>query len=344
MSAVARVQSQPMVRTDGERGTRKQGGPYPAAMTDDEMPEGEPVRPFAVPITGKFALAAAGVLKVYRERVENGFPETAPPAGSPFMTDIAAMTAMAEPEATARLSLHSMLIDIVGLSFETALDHVRALEHDIVRDPAPVWSPLVSARAVLESCLFLEYLIDPSISCSLRLARCAGLWRKDTDHAANAARVFGPEQQAEAAKFDAYVTQALADAKAMERHNTKGKLVGYTVDGETANLDFVITERARIALPTWIPMPYGLLSGAAHSRPWMTDRARKTGAHTGSGLVGEAATVMTALMVAMASLEMSLKAWQGYFGLDLGETLADLEAQHRTGRVYLLGMAHAAEG
>ncbi|TDU69198.1 hypothetical protein EDD91_7858 [Streptomyces sp. KS 21] len=90
-------------------------------------------------------------------------------------------------------------------------------------------------------------------------------------------------------------------------------------------------------------MPYGLLSGAAHSRPWMTDRARKTGADTGSGLVGEAATVMTALMVAMASLEMSLKAWQGYFGLDLGETLDKLEEHRRQGHLYLLGMAHAVE-
>ncbi|WP_331739801.1 hypothetical protein OG590_39090 (plasmid) [Streptomyces goshikiensis] len=312
-------------------------------MTDDEMPEGEAVRPFAVPITGKFAEAAAGVLKSYREKAENGFPDGAPAEGSPFMTDIETMTAMAEPEATARRSLHSMLIDIVGLSFDTALDHVRSLEHDIVRDPAPVWSPLVSARAVLESCLFLEYLIDPSISCGLRLARCAGLWRKDTDHAAKAARVFGPEEHAQAAHMDAYVTRALAEAKVVERRNAKGTLVGYEVDGDTAPLDFSITERARTALPSWIPMPYGLLSGAAHSRPWMTDRARMAGMDTGSGLVGEAATVMTALMVAMASLEMSLRAWQGYFGCDLGETLTELEGHFRHGQLYLLAMAHAGE-
>ncbi|MFK0223939.1 hypothetical protein ACIQWN_37900 [Streptomyces vinaceus] len=312
-------------------------------MTDDEIPEGEAVLPFAVPITGKFAEAAAGDLKSYRKRAENGFPGGPPAATSPFMTDIETMRAMAESEATARMSLHSMLIDIVGLSFDTALDHVRALEHDIVRDPAPVWSPLVSARAVLESCLFLEYLIDPSISCGLRLARCAGLWRKDTDHATKAARVFGPEQQAGAANMDTYVTRALKDAKVLECHNAKGTLVGYKVDGAAASLDFSITERARTALPAWIPMPYGLLSGAAHSRPWMTDRARKTGMNAGSGLVGEAATVMTALMVAMASLEMSLKAWQGYFGCDLAETLTELEEHRRQGRIYLLAMAHAVE-
>ncbi|WP_285530382.1 hypothetical protein [Streptomyces lavendulae] len=143
--------------------------------------------------------------------------------------------------------------------------------------------------------------------------------------------------------MDAYVTRALAEAKVLERRNAKGTLVGYEVDGDTATLDFSITERARTALPSWIPMPYALLSGAAHSRPWMTDRARKTAMDTGSALVGEAATVMTALMVAMASLEMSLRAWQGYFGCDLGEILTELEEHCRQAHVYLLAMAHAAE-
>lgn len=47
-----------------------------------------------------------------RERLPGG----ASAAGSPFMTDIETMRAVAEPEANARMSLHSILIDIVGLS------------------------------------------------------------------------------------------------------------------------------------------------------------------------------------------------------------------------------------
>ncbi|MDX3233226.1 hypothetical protein [Streptomyces sp. ME19-01-6] len=311
-------------------------------MTFDETPEGEGVRPFAVPIKDDFAAAAAEVLRRYRELVEKCFPDDwQPETGSRLVSDIETINANSDPVGTARGSLHGMLLEIAGLSWDTALDHVRALEHDIVRKPPPVWSPLVAARAVLESCLFLEYLIDPSISCALRLARCAGLWRKDTEHTAKLARVLGPEREVEAVDLDAYVTQSLADANVVQRHNAKGKLVGYEVDGESAGLDYNITERVASALPSWLPTPYGLLSGAAHSRPWMTNRARNLAAGSDDRLVGEAATVMTALMVVMASLEMSLVAWQGYFGFDLTEPLAKLADDRNHAYMYLLGLAHA---
>lgn len=74
------------------------------------------------------------------------------------MAETAGLNATPDPVGTARGSLHNMLLDVAGMSWDTALDHVRALEHDIVRKPLPVWSPLVVARAVLESCLVFDYL------------------------------------------------------------------------------------------------------------------------------------------------------------------------------------------
>ncbi|KAA0924256.1 hypothetical protein [Streptomyces apricus] len=313
-------------------------------MTDDEMLEEETVRPFVVPINDEFAAQAAAALRHYRELVENAFSDGwEPAAGSPFVADTACNEAVADPVGSARGSLYAMLLDIAGLSWSTALDHVRALEHDITRKPPPVWSPLVSARAVLESCLFLQYLIEPSISCGLRLARCAGLWRKDVQHSTQAARVFGAEQEAEAADLDAYVTQALADANVSERSNAQGRITGYEVDGEVSSLDYKITDRAKAALPSWVPMPYAILSGAAHGRPWMTGSTRRGADETDGALVGEAATVMTALMVVMASLEMCLAAWQGFFGADLNETFTELEEHRSQAFMYLLGLAHAAD-
>ncbi|MDX3592213.1 hypothetical protein PV749_13925 [Streptomyces sp. ID03-2B] len=309
-------------------------------MTDDELPEAEDDRLMAVPITDDFAQVAAQVLREYREMVEGSITHLGPDAASPFMTEVAAINSTPEPLGSARGSLHAMLLEIAGLSFDTAVDNVKALEHDIVRNPPPVWSPLVLARAVLESCLFFDYLFDPSISGALRLARCAGLWHKDTDHSSNLAKIL--EQDEEAEDLRAYVRKALAECNIVARTSTSGKITGYIVDGEVSNLDFVITERAKSSLPSWLPMPYGLLSGAAHSRPWMTNRAR-TMSKDGSGLVGEAATVMTAIMVAMASMEMCLRIFQGYFGYELDAALAELEEYREFMFLRLIGLAHATE-
>ncbi|MFE7183151.1 hypothetical protein [Streptomyces erythrochromogenes] len=309
-------------------------------MTHDELPEGEEVRLMAVPITDAFAQAAAEVLREYREMVGRSVQEPEPKAESPFLAEVASIKSTPDPIGTARGSLHGMLLEIAGMSFDTALDHMKALEHDITREPPPVWSTLVMARAVLESCLFFDYLFEPSISGALRLARCAGLWRRDTDHSANLAKVL--EREDEATEVDAYVTKALEACDIIARRNDKNRLTGYIVDGEVSNLDFNITDRARNRLPEWMPMPYGLLSGAAHGRPWMTDRAR-TMSKDGERLVGEAATVMTAVMVVMASMEMCLRDLQGYLGYELDTALAELEQYRKVTSLRLIGLAHAPE-
>ncbi|MET8973124.1 hypothetical protein [Streptomyces hydrogenans] len=310
-------------------------------MTADEMPEGIEVRPFAVPINDGFAREAAETLRGYREMVEKCLLGAAEPSpDSPLRVEMGSVNATPDPLGTARGSFHKMLLQIAAMSWDTALDHVRALEHDIVRKPAPVWSPLVLARAVLESCLLFDYLFEPSITGSLRLARGAGLWRKDTNYSMSLAKIL--EEDEEAAALNAYVTKALEDCNIIARTNGGGEITGYVVDGQTSTLDYNITNRSRTRLPGWMPMPYGLLSGAAHGRPWMTDRARLLGEETGT-LVGEAATVVAALQVAMASMEMGVKAWQGYFGFSFEADLAELDQYRQLMSLRLLGFAHAAE-
>ncbi|WP_228181656.1 hypothetical protein [Streptomyces anulatus] len=310
-------------------------------MTNDETSEGEWVRPFAVPINIHFAREAADTLREYREMVADGLDNVGVPStDSPIRSEMAWMQGIPDPVGSARGSLHGMLLEVVGMSWDTAVDHVRALEHDIIRTPAPVWSPLVIARAVLESCLLVDYLFESPLSGATRLARCAGLWRKDTDYSANFAKVLDQDQAA--TDLDAYVMAALDECGIQARRNASGKITGYEVDGEHSNLDYNITGRTRERLPTWLPMPYGLLSGAAHGRPWMTDRARSL-AGEGADLVGEAATVMTALMVGMASLEMGLKSWQRYFGFDLDQVIEEMEQYRELMSLRLMGFAHRSD-
>lgn len=180
----------------------------------------------------------------------------------------------------------------------------------------------------MENCLFLHYLIDPDITGAKRLARCAGLWRTDVEHMEKAAKAFGPTQVAEIAKTKDYVLTALGDVGAVERTNPQGRLIGYEVDGEKSGLDINITEEAK-AMPSHLPAPYRILSGAAHGRPWMTNRARMLAEDSNDDLVGEAATVMTAVAVVTGALETALKAWRDYFGLDLGDSLEHLNGLYR---------------
>lgn len=297
-------------------------------MTDEPEPEdGIPVT-FTVPITEPFARAAAAVLKDMRELAANAFPDEIGGPDTPFKREAAAFDALPEPTREARRSMHAMILDLGSLSWSNALDHVRALEQDVVMQPPPVWSPLTLSRAVMENCLFFHYLLDPGISGAKRLARCAGLWRTDVDHMEKAARAFGPAQVAEIAKTKDYVLTALRDVGAVERTNSQGRLIGYEVDGEKSGLDINITEEAK-AMPSHLPAPYRILSGAAHGRPWMTNRARMLAEDSEEDLVGEAATVMTAVAVVAGALETALKVWRDYVGLDLGDSLEHLNGLYR---------------
>ncbi|MFI8768899.1 hypothetical protein ACIGN6_28880 [Streptomyces sp. NPDC053792] len=287
-------------------------------MTEETgPPEGTPVT-FEVPINELFARVSAQFLKDIRELVTDGFPKEFGGPQSQLQRDAAAFEALPEPTRGARRSMQGMIVQTVQLSWTNALDQIRALEQDVVMQPPPVWSPLTLSRGVMESCLLLHYMIEPVVPVAKRLARCAGVWWSDIDHMRKAASAFGEEQVAGVAEKKAYVDRALADVGAVERTNNNGRLIGFEVDGEKAALDINFTEAAA-ALPSYLPAPYRLLSGAAHGRPWMIGRAGELTQGTGASLVGEAATVMTAVMAVYGSLETALSAWGGYFGMDFSE-------------------------
>ncbi|MGW4974698.1 hypothetical protein [Streptomyces mirabilis] len=238
---------------------------------NDVMPEGEAIRLFTVPITQEFAQEAAAILARFRELADEALRVEDPEAfarntGSPFRTEAAELDALSEPLRSERRNLHGMLLDTANLTKDNAFDHVRALEHDILMQPPPVWSPLTLSRVVMEGVLFSEYLFDPTIPLNRRLARLAGMWRTDATYVQKQAEAHGQEP-AEAAQMLTYVEDALRKCQATEQHNKHGKLIGYSFGSESAALDINITERAAKAMPNWLPAPYRLTSGAAHNRP-----------------------------------------------------------------------------
>ncbi|MEU1520433.1 hypothetical protein ABZ490_51490 [Streptomyces sp. NPDC005811] len=310
---------------------------------NDVMPEGEAIRLFTVPITPELAQEVAAILARFRELADDTLRVQDPEAFEQNTTSLlrreaAEIDGLSEPLRTERQSLHALLLETAELTTSNALDHVRALEHDILMQPPPVWSPLTLSRVVLEGVLFAEYLLDATIPLNKRLARLAGMWMTDATHSQKLADAIGPEDQAKAADMLVYVKDCLQKCQASERHNASGKLIGYVIDGETAAMDMNITERASKAMPSWLPAPYRLTSGAAHNRPWMIGRARNTAGD--GGLVGEAATIMAAAMVAMGAVEAVVDAFGEYFGVDVSEGLREMEDERIAFFYRALALAH----
>lgn len=289
-------------------------------------PIGVPVRPFAVPITEPFVRAAVEILQTFTELANRSFPSPPDgklPAGALVTSEADELLALGEPLASARRNLHSLLLNTATSSWSNAVDHVRAVAHDVAMVPPPVWSPLTLTRAVLESCLLTEYLLDPTISISMRICRYAGIWHRDLDHKGRLAQAL--DEGNLAAQEKAEVESLFAAARLQPRIDRKGKANGYGLGAENAPGDLNITERAAKVLPKWLPAPYVLLSGAAHGRPWMVQRASFLGAGTPDGFVGEAATIMTAVMCTMGALEAVMPSWAGQFGLDLTSVVESME-------------------
>lgn len=309
---------------------------------NDVIPEGEAVRLFAVPITPELATAAAKILKRFREladeclRVED--PEAfAKITASLFRKEHAELDQLSEPLRSERHNLHALLLETAALTKDNALDHVRALEHDLLMQPPPVWSPLTLSRVAMEGVVFSEYLLDPAIPLNRRLARVAGMWKTDATYAQKQGEAHGLDP-AEAGQMLAYVEDALRKCQAVERLNPKGKLVGYSFGSESAPLDINITERVAKAMPVWLPAPYRLTSGAAHNRPWMIGRAKDLAG--GEGLAGEAATVIAAVMISMGAVETVVRIFGEYFGVDMSEGLHTMEEERKAFMYEAIGIAH----
>jgi hypothetical protein len=258
---------------------------------------------------------------------------------APFFKDAAAIRSLpAGSEQEARRNLHSLLLDAGDLAWRHAVDHVRSLEHDLFMDPPPVWSPLSLARVTLEGCAFTGHLFDPEIGLRQRLARAAALRVAEARNEIGAAGNFGEVEQAGAAAQLQAAEQLVAHAGAEPRLNRRGRVMGYSIGGEFAPIDYKIAAQVRHFLPDWAQGAYQLMSGAAHGRPWMIVRGRSSG----EDWAGEAATVLAAVMAVMAALEAGIAVWGAYFGLDVSVALKAMKEDRLAFLVDAPALAHGS--
>jgi hypothetical protein len=151
-----------------------------------------------VPLTPDMArliAQAVGTCRVHASEALSAQGLDFQPAG-PFKIDIDAINAAPPERQEVQGRIHATGIEAAELAFVNAQDHMLALESNVLRDPAPVWSSLTLCRAILESTVVSCHLLDPSITTDARLARIAALWLEDTSFAERSARTFG-EVQAE---------------------------------------------------------------------------------------------------------------------------------------------------
>src|SRR5579863_802610 len=90
------------------------------------------------------------------------YPKLDGPSGA-FKRDLDAIAAAPEDARQVRDRLHGTLVSTVGMFLAHAIDHIRALANDMLRDPLPIWSPLTFCRAVQESTVWMVHLLDPAI-------------------------------------------------------------------------------------------------------------------------------------------------------------------------------------
>lgn len=215
-----------------------------------------------------------------------------------------------------RSKLVSTAISGVIAAFAALQDGLAAIEHDVTRDPPPVWSTLVLARAFTESVIMICYLIDPEVDADTRLARVAGALLTDDDNANAFARSFDPQVPAGREWTIAEMRRGGIQIEG------KPKRYRVTVGSITISGDYVITEQAKRLLPPGAPEPYRLFSGPGHARPWGLER---TAMKVESRYVGEAASLGAALLIVLYALGAWVKAWTGYFGLDGSGALSQIE-------------------
>jgi hypothetical protein len=280
---------------------------------------------FRVPISAEFAQIAAEVLQAFRSLAEQGLGAGAQSgAAGVFVRDVAELDAIPDRDLReARRGLYSLGIEAGGFAWRQAVDHVRALEHDLQMQPPPVWSPLTLARAALEGAALTAYLFEPRIPLAQRLARGVGLCVTEAANAAKASAASRPEDQAAAEKRREAAERLAAAVGADPWLNRRDKVIGYIIDGERAPLDYQIGPQTKDLLPEWAASAYPLFSGAAHSRPWVIGRSSRAGL----GWEGETATVMAAVTVVAGALEAGIAIWAAYLGTDATDVLAEMAEQ-----------------
>ncbi|MFE9253923.1 hypothetical protein [Streptomyces sp. NPDC006879] len=231
--------------------------------------------------------------------------------------DIAAIKDGASgPTRDARLRLYELLHETAELAQSSALDHLRALPADLTRDPRPTFSHLTLARVAMEAGGMFAYLTDRDVDVRELIARVAGIQMADVDTALRFAESHTerPDLVAAMQETEQELLALFQAAGVTHRRNKRGQLSETELDGHKTSGDMAIGKAARAFLGHDAHDPYNLLSGGAHSRPWLLRTGRETPPDGGS--------VLYLLWFTKALLTAWLERWAAYTGAELDPPIA----------------------
>ncbi|MEV0992739.1 hypothetical protein [Streptomyces sp. NPDC049949] len=229
--------------------------------------------------------------------------------------DIAAIKAGAHGQQRAmRLWLYDMGYEAARLAQNSALDHLCALQADLTREPGPVLSHLTLVRVALEAGGMFGYLTERGVDVRLLLARIAGVKIADNVNARNLAATHKDRDPSILAGQERTILSfesTLAQAGVTRRLAKNGWMVIETeLEGHKTKGDIAIANAAMDFLGEGHPGAYNLLSGGAHSRPWLLGTNETTTPDAGS--------VIYALSITVGLLTAWLGWWGAYTGNDVG--------------------------
>lgn len=240
-------------------------------------------------------------------------PLNGPSDDAAMLRDRAAAAALGGEAGEIRLKLVDTAIDGAVAAFCAMQDDLAALEHDLTRDPLPVWSPVVLARTFAEAVILVRFLIEPEVDTDTRMARVASALLVEDQNGLAFAKTFDKD----APSNKEWTTGELQRGGI----SIAGKKV--TVGAATVDGDFLKTDEVRKLLPPETPEPYRLFSGVSHARPWALQRTAK---QVDGVYAGEAATLEAVFIVVASALRVWVTTWTGYFGLDASEALPKMDA------------------
>ncbi|MEV6681386.1 hypothetical protein AB0N09_31620 [Streptomyces erythrochromogenes] len=232
--------------------------------------------------------------------------------------DIAAIKAGAQgPQQAVRLTLYEMAYEAALLAQKSALDHLRSLSADLIREPGPALSHLTLVRAALEAGGLFGYLTERGVDVRLLLARIAGVKLADAINARNLAETHKDRdpgilasQERLMQSFESTLTRAGVIHKFDKKRR---KVVATEVEGHATKGDIYIGQAALAFLGSEHAGAYNLLSGGAHSRPWMLGANESAAPAAGS--------VIYALSLTLALITAWLERWAAYTGNDATPTI-----------------------
>lgn len=275
---------------------------------DQGMDRQRPITPEIVDLIAKTLLDAGDAAF--------SFDMEHPSPNAPVLQDRAAVAELGGDAADVRGRLLDTSIDGALTALAAMRDSLSSLGHDVIRKPPPIWSPMIQARAILESVVMIRYILDPGIEIDRRVARIAGLLVVEADNAHNLAVTFDRESQSERPAIITEMRRGGILIKGAPRSST------VTVGAIKIKADYTISAEVRTLLPPDAPEPYRLFSAPGHARPWGLQR---TATAKGGEFEGEAATLGAVLLVVIYALEAFVTAWAGYFGYDESGALSRLD-------------------